>query len=329
MGKKQSKVDITRVTTKLNSKRHKSENLHHTNKNGKRRLSTPQKSVRDPITSARKEEKSTVESILKNLIVGEDVKSGVYYNVCEATSRLDSEKYFLKTIKKQNVTEEKVDKIRKEMEVMKSIEHPNILRLYEYAENDESIVSVSEFVPNNAELFDRIVEKGSFKEEEAIAVVEKILDAVCHLHSIGVVHRDLKPENVICYMKGKEEVVKLAGFEISAIQNDEARLFTSIGTPCYIAPEVILCVEGYKKEVDMWGIGIITYMLLAGFPPFCVEDNNEAKLIQLVVTLGYNFDDAIWKTISEQAKDFIKNLLVKEPSKRLTVEQAKNHPWMK
>jgi len=223
----------------------------------------------------------------------------------------------------------KKKKIRREMEIMKSINHPHILKLFDYFENEEFIYAIGEYNPANAELFDRIVERGSFGEEEAISIIVKILDAVSYLHNTNVVHRDLKPENVICYMNGKEEVVKLSGFEISTIQSEESKLFTSIGTPCYIAPEVILCNEGYDKEVDMWGIGIIAYMLLAGFPPFYVEDDNEARLIELVVSLGYSFEDQVWYNISEEAKDFISKLLVKKLSERMTVEQAMAHPWIK
>jgi len=247
----------------------------------------------------------------------------------EATSKLDSEKYMIKMINKKNIkNEKKLTKMRQELEIMKSIYHPNILKLYDYFENVDHIISICEYVPMKSELFDKIVDKGSFGEAESIIIIRQILEAVSYLHNRNIVHRDLKPENIIFLgTSEKDMVIKIAGFEISTVQNEEMKLHTQIGTPCYIAPEIILC-DGYDKEVDMWGIGIITYMLLAGYPPFYVEDGNEAKLIELVVKLGYDFEDDVWDKTSETAKEFIKSLLVKIPQDRLTVEQAKTHPWI-
>jgi len=266
---------------------------------------------------------------LKDYVIGDALKTGEYYSVMEATSKLDSEIYAIKMINKLNIGDDnKVKKIRKEIDIMKSVEHLNILRLFQYFENEEKIISICEYVPGHTELFDCIVKKGSYREAEAINIVLQILDAVSYLHNRNIVHRDLKPENILCSISGEKEIIKIASFEISAIQSDEMRLFTSIGTPCYIAPEVILA-DGYDKEVDMWGIGIITFMLLAGFPPFCVEEGgDEAQVINTVLNLAYNFDDDIWLSISDEAKDFISNLLVKEPKKRLNVDNAKLHPWI-
>jgi len=279
--------------------------------------------------SSREKNGETVETFLSNYILNDVIKTEEYYSIREAVSKLDSEQYLIKTVFKEKITnEKKMKKIRKEMEIMKSINHPHIIKLYDYFENDDCIVSISEFVPVNADLFDKIVAKGSFSEQDAIRIIDKILDALSYLHGQNIVHRDLKPENIVYYNKGNEEIIKIAGFEISTIQNEESKLFTSIGTPCYIAPEVILC-DGYDKEVDMWGVGIVAYMLIAGFPPFYVDDDNEAKLIETVVSLGYTFEDQVWDETSESAKDFIKKLLVKEPSERLTVEAARLHPWIK
>lgn len=101
---------------------------------------------------------------------------------------------------------------------------------------------------------------------------------------------------------------------------------TSCGTPGYVAPEVLMC-ESYDKSVDMWGIGIITYILLAGYPPFNAED--DSALFEKIMNAEYDFDDECWDDVSDLAKDFISRLLVKDPKDRYTSEEASKHPWLK
>jgi serine/threonine protein kinase len=181
---------------------------------------------------------------------------------------------------------------------------------------------------NGSELFDRIVERGFYSERNAMHVVNQILDAVAYLHSLGIAHRDLKPENLLCSGTGENEVVKIADFGLSKVQSDEDLLSTSCGTPGYVAPEVLLS-ESYDQSVDMWGIGIITYILLAGYPPFYDEDNpqDDNALFEKVINVDYDLEDECWDDVSDLAKEFIQGLLVKDPKERMTAEEAKKHPW--
>jgi len=183
---------------------------------------------------------------------------------------------------------------------------------------------------NGSELFDRIVEKGFYSERNAMHVVSQILDAVAYLHSLDIAHRDLKPENLLCSGTGDNEIVKIADFGLSKIQSYEDKLHTSCGTPGYVAPEVLLC-ETYNESVDMWGVGIITYILLAGYPPFYDETNpqDDALLFDKVIHVDYDMEDECWDDVGELAKDFIQRLLLKDPKARLTAAQAKEHDWFK
>ncbi len=135
----------------------------------------------------------------------------------------------------------------------------------------------------------------------------------------------LQPENLLCSGSGDNEIVKIADFGLSKMFNNDEELMTSCGTPGYVAPEVLMC-ESYDKSVDMWGIGIITYILLAGYPPFYAE--NDTALFEKIMNAEYDFDDECWDDVSDLAKDFIRHLLVKDPKERYTAEQALKHPWL-
>jgi len=207
---------------------------------------------------------------------------------------------------------------------MKKVEHPNILKLIEIYEDNENVYIVMELV-DGSELFDRIVDKGYYSEKNTVHIVKQILHAVKYLHEQGIAHRDLKPENLLCSGSGSHEVVKIADFGLSKVFSGDEDLRTSCGTPGYVAPEVLMC-ESYDKSVDMWGIGIITYILLAGYPPFYAE--NDTDLFEKIMNAEYDFDDECWDDVSDLAKDFIKHLLVNNPEKRFDADQALAHDWI-
>jgi calcium/calmodulin-dependent protein kinase I len=268
------------------------------------------------------------ENIDEHYILGEELGTGGFSIVVEATSKRDGEKYAVKIIDKSMIKED-IKLLKREIDIMKKVDHKNILKLHEIYEDDQKVYIVMELI-NGSELFDRIVEKGFYSEKNAQVVVKQILEAVRYLHSKGIAHRDLKPENLLCSGTGEDEVVKIADFGLSKIQTDEERLQTSCGTPGYVAPEVLLC-ESYDQSVDMWGVGIITYILLAGYPPFYDENNpgDDTALFEKVINVEYDMDDECWDDVSDLAKDFIRHLLVKDPKERLTAEQALDHEWFK
>jgi len=156
-------------------------------------------------------------------------------------------------------------------------------------------------------------------------IIKQILSAISYLHRQGIAHRDLKPENLLCSGEGDDEIVKIADFGLSKIFNSGDNLVTSCGTPGYVAPEVLLC-ESYDERVDMWGVGIITYVLLAGYPPFYADE--DTAMFERIMSCDYDFDDECWDDVSDLAKEFIQKLLLKEPSTRLTADEAMQHPWL-
>jgi serine/threonine protein kinase len=154
-----------------------------------------------------------------------------------------------------------------------------------------------DFRVTGGELFDEIVGRGSIPEKETAAIVEKILLAINYLHENGIVHRDLKPENLLLSEKSGNAQIKISDFGLSKIFNDAEVMKTACGTPGYVAPEV-LRRQGYSKEVDLWSLGVITYILLCGYPPFF--DQKNAELFKKIMAGRYQFDHPWWDHISDK-----------------------------
>uniref|UniRef100_A0A023GH21 Putative ca2+/calmodulin-dependent protein n=1 Tax=Amblyomma triste TaxID=251400 RepID=A0A023GH21_AMBTT len=173
-------------------------------------------------------------------------------------------------------------------------------------------------------VFDRIVEKGSYTEKDASDLIRQILEAVDYMHSQGVVHRDLKPENLLYYCPDEDSKIMISDFGLSKME-DSGIMATACGTPGYVAPEV-LAQKPYGKAVDVWSIGVIAYILLCGYPPF--YDESDANLFAQILKGEFEFDPPYWDEISDSAKDFIRHLICVDVERRYTCKQALAHPWI-
>ncbi|KAM9369068.1 calcium/calmodulin-dependent protein kinase type IV-like [Phaethornis superciliosus] len=215
--------------------------------------------------------------------------------------------------------------VRTEIGVLLRLSHPNIIKLKEIFETPSEIVLVLELV-TGGELFDRIVERGFYSERDAAHVVKQILEAVSYLHKNGVVHRDLKPENLLYADLSPDAPLKIGDFGLSKIVDDQDTMKTVCGTPGYCAPEIL---QGgpYGPEVDMWSVGVITYILLCGFEPF-FDPRGDQYMYGRILTCDYEFVSPWWDEVSLNAKDLVRKLIVLDPQKRLTVQQALEHPWV-
>ncbi|XP_030832817.1 calcium/calmodulin-dependent protein kinase type IV [Strongylocentrotus purpuratus] len=213
-----------------------------------------------------------------------------------------------------------------EVSVLQSINHPHIIKLVNLYEDDFNVYLQLELV-TGGELFERIVERGYYSERDAARCVREICQAVSYLHDHDIVHRDLKPENLLYADMGDEAPLKLADFGLSKIIDQDVSMKTVCGTPGYCAPEV-LCGKPYCKAVDMWSVGVITYILLCGFEPF-YDDRGDNYIYKKIIRADYAFISPWWDDISDSAKDFIDRLLVTDPKKRLCAEGALHHPWVR
>ncbi|XP_011640496.1 calcium/calmodulin-dependent protein kinase type 1 isoform X1 [Pogonomyrmex barbatus] len=201
--------------------------------------------------------------------------------------------------------------------------HPNIVQLLETYEDKHKVYLVMELV-TGGELFDRIVEKGSYTEKDASGLIRQVLEAVDYMHDQGVVHRDLKPENLLYYSPDEDSKIMISDFGLSKME-DSGIMATACGTPGYVAPEV-LAQKPYGKAVDVWSIGVISYILLCGYPPF--YDENDANLFAQILRGEFEFDSPYWDDISASAKDFIGKLMCVNVEERYTCKQALAHPWI-
>jgi len=217
----------------------------------------------------------------------------------------------------------KEDSLENEIKVLRRLKHPNIVQLLETFEDKSKVYLVMELV-TGGELFDRIVEKGSYTEKDAADLIRQVLEAVDYMHDQGVVHRDLKPENLLYYGPHEDSKIMISDFGLSKME-DSGIMATACGTPGYVAPEV-LAQKPYGKAVDVWSIGVISYILLCGYPPF--YDENDANLFAQILKGEFEFDSPYWDEISDSAKDFIRNLMCVNVEKRFTCKQALGHPWI-
>jgi len=248
--------------------------------------------------------------------------TGAFSQVRLAESKEDGNMHAIKIIDKKALRG-KEDSLENEIRVLKRLKHANIVALQEVFEDKTKVFLVMELV-TGGELFDRIVEKGSYSEKDAADLIKQVLSAVAYMHEEGVVHRDLKPENLLYYSPDIDSKIMISDFGLSKME-ESGVMATACGTPGYVAPEV-LAQKPYGKAVDVWSIGVISYILLCGYPPF--YDENDANLFAQILKGEFEFDSPYWDDISEEAKDFIRSLMCVNVENRLTCHNALEHCWI-
>lgn len=213
-----------------------------------------------------------------------------------------------------------------ELNVLRRVRHTNIIQLIEVFETQDRVYMVMELA-TGGELFDRIIAKGSFTERDATRVLQMVLDGVKYLHTLGITHRDIKPENLLYYHPGADSKIMITDFGLASTRKkgDDYMMKTTCGTPEYIAPEVLIR-KAYTNSVDMWALGVVSYILLSGTMPF--EDENRTRLYRQILKGKYSYSGEPWPSVSNLAKDFIDRLLMVDPNERMTAVQALKHPWI-
>eukprot|EP00405_Crypthecodinium_cohnii_P022194 CAMPEP_0206468668 /NCGR_PEP_ID=MMETSP0324_2-20121206/29780_1 /ASSEMBLY_ACC=CAM_ASM_000836 /TAXON_ID=2866 /ORGANISM="Crypthecodinium cohnii, Strain Seligo" /LENGTH=538 /DNA_ID=CAMNT_0053942197 /DNA_START=265 /DNA_END=1881 /DNA_ORIENTATION=+ len=249
---------------------------------------------------------------------------GTGYNgaVYLATSKTSGNKYAVKAFKLHGVPKDKKQELISECEIFMSMDHPHVARLVDVYEDSDELSLVMECM-EGGELFTRVTQRKVFSEKDAADASYQMLLAVNYVDKCGIVHRDLKLENFL-YEKEDSNFLKLIDFGFSRIWDKNTKMELSCGTLSYCAPEVLN--KSYTSQCDMWSFGVIVFILLVGYMPF--GGSSERAQIANIRAGRYIWREERWKNVSDSAKDFVKQILVVNQEKRLTPEQALNHPWI-
>lgn len=223
--------------------------------------------------------------------------------------------------------EEKEKEIMNEIEMLKSLDHPNIVKVFEFYNTEEGYFIITDLC-REGELFDKIVAEAPFEESAAAYIMYQLLRAVFYCHNMNIIHRDLKPENILV-----ESVEKDTGYyNIKVIDFGTAKIFDknksekkTIGSAYYIAPEVLN--NKYNEKCDVWSCGVIMYILLSGLPPF--NDEQDTKIYEKIKIGKYDLKSDLWKKVSSEAKDLIKSMLQMNSLSRISAQKALTHKWFK
>lgn len=250
--------------------------------------------------------------------------SGAYAVVYECHHKATGRKAAVKVVERSKLTVEDDEALKEEVAILRSLKHDHIVGLFDFYQDKQKYYLVLE-ICLGGELFDRIVEKKSYNEKEARDLVRILFDALHYCHRASVVHRDLKPENLLLEDERDNANIKLADFGFAQRICAPNSLTTQCGTPGYVAPEILKGIP-YGEKVDVWSAGVITYILLGGYPPF--YDENQGRMFRKIKRGEFKFHSPMWDNVSAEAKDLIKKLLVVDPSQRLTAEQALKHAWV-
>uniref|UniRef100_A0A673NKT5 non-specific serine/threonine protein kinase n=1 Tax=Sinocyclocheilus rhinocerous TaxID=307959 RepID=A0A673NKT5_9TELE len=262
--------------------------------------------------------------------IGEELGSGQFAIVKRCKEKSTGVEYAAKFIKKRQSRASRRgvrrEEIEREVDILQELQHPNIITLHDVYENRTDVVLILELV-SGGELFDFLAQKESLSEEEATEFIKQILNGVQYLHSKKIAHFDLKPENIMLLDNNVHlPRIKLIDFGLAHRIKDGVEFKNIFGTPEFVAPEIVN-YEPLGLEADMWSIGVITYILLSGASPFLGDSKQET--LANISAVNFEFDEEFFGSTSELAKCFIRQLLVKDTRKRLKIQDALNHPWIK
>ncbi|KAL6880192.1 hypothetical protein ACP4OV_011757 [Aristida adscensionis] len=263
---------------------------------------------------------------LKDLYtLGKKLGQGQFGTTYRCVEKATGKEFACKSIAKRKlVSEEDVEDVRREIQIMHHLAgHPNVINIVGAYEDAVAVHLVMDLCAGG-ELFDRIIQRGHYSEKAAAQLARVILGVVEACHSLGVMHRDLKPENFLFVNQKEEAALKAIDFGLSMFFKPGEIFYDVVGSPYYVAPEVLM--KHYGCEVDVWSAGVIIYILLSGVPPFW--DESEQGIFEQVLQGELDFESDPWPSISSSAKDLVRRMLIRDPQKRLTAHEALCHPWV-
>jgi calcium/calmodulin-dependent protein kinase I len=267
-----------------------------------------------------------IDNFTDKFFVGKEMGQGAFSIVYEGTKVETGEKYALKCVRKADLEDDDIDGLVQEIEVLKQLDHPYLMNLEGLYQDEHHYIIVSELF-HGGDLLQHLVDIEFYSEADARVVIRVLLEALDYCHSKNVVHRDLKLENImLASSERKLDDIKIIdfGFAKKLMKHNERRS-SCCGTPSFAAPELRTDDDFDPKACDIWSLGIISFVLLCGWPPFMGEDEDD--LDDQIVECDYTFDKPAWASVSDSAKDLVTKMLTKEPTTRLTAKQLLQHGW--
>ncbi|XP_039914011.1 myosin light chain kinase family member 4 isoform X1 [Hirundo rustica] len=281
-------------------------------------LPTPPAPFDHRIVSAKRVGISNYYNVNEDEILG----GGRFGQVHKCEEKATGLKLAAKIIKAQGPKQK--DEVKNEINVMNQLNHVNLIQLYDAFESKNDIVLVMEYV-EGGELFDRIIDENyNLTEMDTISFIKQICKGIQYMHQMYILHLDLKPENILCVNREANQI-KIIDFGLARRYKPREKLRVNFGTPEFLAPEVVN-YEFVSFPTDMWSLGVIAYMLLTGLSPFLGDDDNET--LNNILACNWDFEDEEFRDVSDEAKDFISKLLIKEKCWRLSATAALKHPWL-
>ena len=319
---KNNKKEINKEYQEIKKKENnKKSNINSSSKN---KFKIKKKKIKENNLTTTTKAASLMKDIRKEYKFKSTLGGGHFGTVRKAYKKSDREitKYYaIKSIPMKNLSSN-IEDFVKEVDIISTLDHPNIIKFYE-TYHDKCFFHIVMELCKGKEILHQMTNDGHMDEKKVVNIILKVLLAIAHCHNRGITHRDLKPENILFDSLKPDAEIKLIDFGLSRKYDKEQKMHSILGTPYYVAPEVL---KGeYDEKCDIWSIGAVTYLLLCGEPPFTGNSNNE--IFKKIVNENVKFNFYRWKNISNNAKDFVRICLNKNGNKRPSASEALKHPW--
>lgn len=277
----------------------------------------------------------SLKTDIKQVYKFNEILGGGQFGTVRIGYKIDnpSKKYAIKSISKKNMNTNDLNNLLTEVQILSSLDHPNIIKLVETYQDQYYLHIVTDLCTGK-DVFTHCINKVKLTEKDICVIIFKIVSAVQYLHEHKIVHRDIKAENIMLESNEIDAEIKIIDFGLSKKYNSTQKMHAKTGTPYYVSPEVI---NGeYDEKCDIWSIGIVAYLLLSGVLPFALEHHSkkntkedEKELFDKILNSKPNFTSRIWKSYTRKAIDFVNSCLEKDPKKRLSAKELIEHPWFK
>ena len=257
----------------------------------------------------------------------DDLGEGIFGSVKLGVEKKTKERVAIKIIKKKKAKPSDIELVRTEIDIMKLCHHPNVVHLLDHFENADYIFIVMEYI-RGGRLTDYMKEKKfHFSEKRAAEIIYEIALGVKYLHKYGIIHRDLKPDNIMLTESNDKGHIKIMDFGLSKILGKKEKVTEGFGTLTFVSPEVLIR-KPYNKEIDIWSIGVILYLILSGDLPFDDEEDDEQKIAKSIVFNEVEFPSKKFGNKSKEVIELIKRCLTKEPKDRIKIDEIIKSDWI-